>query len=128
MSGKRHRQKGTRRELEIVHLHRELGADALRVPLSGAAEGHPGDVLIKLQGDTLRGEVKARKSGEGFVTLERWLGANDFLFLKRDRAEPVVVLPWPTYERLIRAALALDGLVKLSEQPTANEAPLDGAA
>jgi hypothetical protein len=33
-------------------------------------------------------EVKARKSGEGFMTLERWLGDADALFLRRDRAEP----------------------------------------
>jgi hypothetical protein len=26
--------------------------------------------------------------------LERWLGDNDALFLRRDRAEPMIVLPW----------------------------------
>ena len=37
----------------------------------------------------------------GFVTLESWLGENDALFLIRDRAEPLVVLPWASWERLV---------------------------
>jgi hypothetical protein len=46
-------------------------------------------------------EVKARKSGEGFAMLERWLGDADALFLRRDRAEPVVVLPWRIWARMV---------------------------
>ena len=46
-------------------------------------------------------EVKARASGEVFKTLESWLGENDVLFLIRDRAEPLVVLPWASWERLV---------------------------
>ena len=44
-------------------------------------------------GDMLRAEVKARGQGEGFRTLERWLGENDVLFLWRDRVPPLVVVP-----------------------------------
>ena len=32
---------------------------------------------------------------------ERWLGDNDLIFLRRDRAEPMVVLPWETWARLL---------------------------
>jgi len=39
-------------------------------------------------------EVKTRGNGEGFTMLERWLGDADILFLRRDRPEPLVVLPW----------------------------------
>jgi len=46
-------------------------------------------------------EVKGRANGEGFATLERWLGENDALFLRRDRAEPVVVLPWRIWAMLL---------------------------
>jgi hypothetical protein len=35
-------------------------------------------------------------SGAGFATLERWLGDADALFLRRYRADPLVVLPWTT--------------------------------
>ena len=41
----------------------------------------------------MKAEVKARGDGDGFRTLERWLGGNDALFLWRDRAAPFVVLP-----------------------------------
>jgi hypothetical protein len=103
MSGRRSRDKGYRREVEIVDLHRGLGiAGAHRVPLSGAVAGYAGDVKIPHLGATLTGEVKARAGGEGFKTLERWLGENDMLFLRRDRTTPLVVLPWGTYVRLLK--------------------------
>lgn len=101
MSGAKHKRKGSRVEREIVALHVELGRPAKRVPLSGSAPGFKGDVLIELDDGELRGEVKARKEGAGFVTLERWLGDNQALFLRRNHAEPIVVLPWATWARLV---------------------------
>ena len=93
------RRKGSRIEREIVNRHREIGIHAERVPLSGAAKGSfAGDVIVA----GMVAEVKARSGGSGFKTLERWLGDNDLLFLRRDRAEPLVVLSWATYVRLLK--------------------------
>lgn len=98
--GKRSRDKGQRIEREIVALHREMGIEAERIPLSGAAGGSfTSDVLIAGE---MRAEVKARASGQDFATIERWLGANDRLFLRRDPAEPLVVMPWRSYRQLLR--------------------------
>src|SRR3954471_3629686 len=107
MAGRAHRQKGDRREREIVALHLGMGCKAERVPLSGAVryQGNGADIDVYALGQDaapLVCEVKARASGEGFTTLERWLGENCALFLKRDRAEPLVVLPWRTWERLLK--------------------------
>ena len=108
MSGKRHRQKGDRIERELVRRHVDIGVAAERVPLSGAAGGsYSGDVDVFAFGPTrapLKTEVKARANGTGFVQLERWLGDNDVLFLRRDRAEPLVVLPWATWAKLVKVA------------------------
>lgn len=94
----RAKQKGDRIEREIVDLHKEINIPAQRVPLSGAAGGvFTGDVVI---GD-MRAEVKCRASGSGFKTLELWLGSNDLLFLRRDRQQPLIVMPWTTYEKLM---------------------------
>jgi len=105
--GKPSRDKGGRIEREIVNLHKAMGVHAARVPLSGAAGGaYSGDVDIYVDGPEeapLVTEVKARASGGGFVTIEKWLGENDALFLRRDRAEPLVVLPWRVWKRLIEA-------------------------
>lgn len=46
--------------------------------------------------------MKARRRAEGFKMIEAWLGENDALFLRRDRADPLVVLPWRTWERLLK--------------------------
>ena len=58
------RDKGNRREREIVQRHRDLGIDAQRVPLSGAAGGRfSGDIDLNPFGaedTTLTTEVKAR--------------------------------------------------------------------
>ena len=104
--GRRSRDKGARREREIVNLHRELGIPTQRVPLSGACGGaYSGDVDIYIDGleeSPIIGEVKARANGQGFKTIEKFLGDNDVLFLRRDHASPMIVLPWRTWIRLIK--------------------------
>jgi Holliday junction resolvase len=102
------RDKGPRIEREIVALQAELGIKAERVPLSGAAryQGNGADIDVYGFGEDaapLVGEVKARGNGEGFTTLERWLGDSDVLFLRRDRAEPMIVLPWRAWAQLLSA-------------------------
>ena len=94
--GKASRDKGLRRERAIVDLHSKCGLRAERVPLSGATHyrGNGADVDLYVRGTApVKAEVKARGDGDGFRTLERWLGGNDALFLWRDRAAPFVVLP-----------------------------------
>jgi hypothetical protein len=101
--GKPSRDKGARRERELVQLHRGIGVDCARVPLSGAAGGDfAGDLRISVADLAFRGESKARGDGSGFKTLERWLAGNDVLFLRRDRCEPMVVLSWETYAALLQ--------------------------
>lgn len=46
MSGRASRQKGMRGEYAVRDMFRLLGADAHRVPLSGAAQGFKGDVMV----------------------------------------------------------------------------------
>lgn len=108
MSGRSAKRKGSRVEREIVKLHLDAGIPAMRVPLSGAMPGFKGDVLIGDGRKRLRAEVKARKGGAGFVTLEKWKGSNDVLILKRDREEPMVVLGWSLYIEAIREYLKGD--------------------
>jgi Holliday junction resolvase len=107
MSGAKHRQKGDRVEREFVELHRALGVHTERVPLSGASlyQENGGDIDIYVHGRDaapIIGEVKARKNGAGFKTLEGWLGENDIPFLKRNNASPMVVLPWETWAGLLK--------------------------
>jgi hypothetical protein len=88
-------------------LHVGLGSKAERVPLSGASpyQGNWLDIDVYGFGSDaapLVCEVKARGNGAGFATLERWLGDADTLFLRRDRAEPVVVLPWRIWARMVK--------------------------
>ena len=94
------KRKGTRIEQELVRRHLAAGIPATRVPLSGACGGlYSGDLRIA---GGLVAESKCRAGGSGFTTIERWLADNDFLFLRRDRAEPLVVMPWPIYVRLMQ--------------------------
>ena len=107
--GKASRDKGARRERQIVDLHRAVGIKAERVPLSGAMRfrnTEKTDVDVYPLGPDAAPfvcEVKARADGEGFKTLERWLGEGDALFLIRDRATPLVVLPWARWEQVLLA-------------------------
>lgn len=106
MSGARHRQKGDRIEREIVDRHKEIGVHSERYPLSGASRfrGSSHDVDIYPFGREvapLVAEIKARKDGQGFCQLERWLGSYDALFLRRNNADPLVLLPWRVWVALL---------------------------
>lgn len=102
------RNKGARTERGIVTALRDAGIPAERVPLSGAAryQGNGADLDWYARGKDaapLVCEVKARANGEGFAVLERWLGDHDALILKRDRQEPLVVLPWRVALEFLKA-------------------------
>jgi Holliday junction resolvase len=106
MSGARHRRKGDNIEREIVERHRAIGIHAERYPLSGASRfrgtGHDVDLFLFGRDEAPAvAEVKARKPGAGFVTLEKWLGEFDALFLRRNNSDPLVVVPWRIWSRLI---------------------------
>lgn len=103
MGGRASKQKGDRAERKIVKLHKEMGVECQKVPLSGAvkAEGFDCDLRIKIPPEPLKAEVKARANGEEFRSVATWLEGNDLLFLIKDRAEPLVVMSWDTYEALV---------------------------
>lgn len=89
--GKFSRDKGNRVERFVVNALQDAGFGAERVPLSGATHGRfGGDVSMPLGGKDLRGEIKCR--AEGFANLYSWIEGADFLVLKADRKEPLVVL------------------------------------
>jgi hypothetical protein len=88
--GRASRQKGNRTERAIVRLLQERGLTAERVPLSGAAHGRfGGDVSVPVLGVDRRVEVKCR--GDGFRELHKWLAGVDFLIVRADRRELLVV-------------------------------------
>ena len=106
MSGAPHRRKGDRLERELVDRHWALGIHAERYPLSGASHfrgsGHDVDVYALGKDEApLVAEVKSRKNGAGFTTLEKWLGEFDALFLRRNNCDPLVLVPWRTWTRLL---------------------------
>lgn len=107
--GKAQRDKGARRERQVAEMHNAIGVKAERVPLSGAVafrNTRATDLDIYPLGNNAAPwvtEVKARGNGEGFVTIKRWLGDADALFLVEDRATPLVVLPWSRWQELLLA-------------------------
>lgn len=106
MSGAKHRQKGNRAEREIVDLHKDINVHAERYPLSGSSRfrgsGHDIDLYpFGRESAPLVAEVKARKDGEGFIQLEKWLAEFDALFLRRNHSTPLVVLPWRVWAAML---------------------------
>jgi Holliday junction resolvase len=104
LGGKSSRDKGLRVEREIVNELKGLGVDAERVPLSGAAGGSfSGDITISKDDPIgkLVAEVKARKNGSGFRTIEKWMGDNDLIFLKKNNQKPMVIMNWELFSKFI---------------------------
>ena len=42
-----------------------------------------------------------QRRGQGFAQLERWLNTYDLLFLRRNHADPLVLLPWRVWAALL---------------------------
>jgi hypothetical protein len=106
--GRASRDKGARRERQVVAMHQAIGVRCERVPLSGAVryQGNGSDVDVYPfgpDGAPWIGEVKSRCNGEGFATITRWLADADFLALVEDRAAPLIVLPWARWQDLLLA-------------------------
>jgi hypothetical protein len=104
--GKSQRTKGAVYERAIVNTLKEAGIAAKRVPLSGM--GHEasedgefaGDIVLPWLGK--REKFEAKKRGNGFSLLYRWLGRHRGLFVAADRKETLVILRMSDFVELIR--------------------------
>jgi hypothetical protein len=118
MAGKKHKEKGDRAERWVVEELKALGLYAQRVPLSGAAEGEfGGDIRFGMPGEFASrwsAEVKSREEGRGWAQVRNWLGYNHCLFLKEDRLDPLVVMPWERFKAIISNLLILKNSVSNS--------------
>lgn len=90
------RQKGDRFERACVNRLKELGIDAQRVPLSGAAGGQFGSDIIA---NGRKIECKTRKRFIGQFL--NWLDGNYALMVKEDRSETLVVMRLDDFAALI---------------------------
>lgn len=96
MSGRKSRNKGYRGEHELVVKLNENLISAKRVPLSGGS-WVKGDIILEGLGV---GEVKLR--ADGFKEIYKWLANNDFLFIKRDRDQYLVVMPLDDWMEMVK--------------------------
>jgi hypothetical protein len=86
--------------------HTALGIKGERYSLSGGTRflgsGHDVDIYaFGMDEGPLVAEVKSRRSGAGFVTLEKRLGGYDCLSLSRNGAQAMVLLPWRVWAALL---------------------------
>ena len=103
--GRSSKTKGTRVERELVKKLEKDGIPAWRVPMSGAIGGSLNSDIKIGPDKEWDCEVKARKGGGGFVQIERWLGNNQCLFLKRGFQDPLVVVEWDVFVDLFKSHL-----------------------
>ncbi len=95
------RDKGNRYENEIVNALQDMGLDAERVPLSGAAGGsYTGDLTCPVLGEDKKLEAKRRASG--FKTLYGWMGDNYGIVIRDDRCPSLVVIRLEDFAKLAR--------------------------
>lgn len=100
--GKLSRDKGYRYEAETVNLLKGFHLDAWRVPLSGATSHDKGDIRVKVhfRDEPLTGECKRRAALP--VWISQALGKNDFLAMRADRGETLIVMRGDFFAELLQ--------------------------
>ena len=112
------RDKGSRFERELVDAFRSAGLDAYRIPLSGAATGFKSDVQVRLPGGTKTIECKSRHNG--FRQVYEYLEGSDYLAIKQDRHETLMVMRLEAFIEFIRAYNDITETRGASKLPTPN--------
>lgn len=100
--GKLSRDKGYRYEAETVNLLKGFHLDAWRVPLSGATAHDKGDIRVRVhfRNQPLTGECKRRAALPAWIKAA--LGDNDFLAMRADRDETLVVVRASFFAELLQ--------------------------
>lgn len=95
------RRKGAGFEREVVHFfEKNLGVEAYRIPLSGAAKGFKGDVLVPgVFGDC---PIEVKYGDHIPRTLYTWLGENAALIVRRKRAPALIVMRLADWAKLMQ--------------------------
>ena len=99
------REKGRRRENQIVAALGERGIDALRISRPYISSDDL-EIVHPLRGG-LTGEVKARKDASGWKTIKTWKRNADVLFLVEDRTSPLVVVDFDLF-----CDIFIDGIIR----------------
>lgn len=101
-NGKGQRQKGDRFEREFVNFMLDANIPAIRVPLSGSTGYQKGDVRLKPASwpDPMFGELKRRKNLPEWI--EKALGEHDFMAMRGDRGETLVVITAERFRDLLQ--------------------------
>jgi hypothetical protein len=106
MAGRASKQKGSRNERGLVRLLIDAGFAASRSPLSGALRnpnfGGGCDVVVPMFGRDHR--IECKHHANGFARLYRWLVGVDFLIVRADRSEPLVVMPLSTLIKIAKGS------------------------
>jgi hypothetical protein len=99
------KRKGYAAEIWLRDKHLQQGIPCERVPLSGLMGGkYDGDLAIpNVEQREFSIESKARKNGTGFKTLETWMQDKQIMFLKRNHQNPLVVMDFDTYMKLMKS-------------------------
>ena len=92
---------GNRWESKILRLFHEAGfADAKKTYQPAQSAGlDPGDIHV----NGYKVEVKYRRTGTGYKTLRKWIEKKDHLVLCEPRLDPLVVLRFDDYVKLLGA-------------------------
>jgi hypothetical protein len=128
--GRSNRRAGSRAEHEVVKWLTAAGITAERVPLSGqnGKTMFNSDVHAIIGGGRQKIEVKKRKGGAGFVTINKWMEGSDMLVLRENLKPALVVMSFDLMLELVNATPPQADPLDCIESGSASEAvgPDDG--
>lgn len=100
--GRYAREKGARHERHVVKLLKDADIDAHKVPLSGAVEGYPGDVLIEHPSlGRIIVQCKNGKQGRAYSGINAALGIWDCIHVTGKTGTEMIGMPWDEFIRFL---------------------------
>jgi hypothetical protein len=110
MGGRSAKVKGSGFERECTNRLKDRGIHAEKVPLSGAAgrffAAAEADIDIHFAENDIR-KVECKRRKDSWKELYKWIEGNDFLFLRSDNKETLVVMGWEDFVQLTKDQIEL---------------------
>lgn len=106
-------RKGYRGENQLVHIFKESGIEAKRVPMSGGTQFAKGDIHISHNGGILRAEVKIRKNAFNLLYALIDVNKHNMMLVRQDNELTLILMRLTDFIEFLCGGITLQELQEI---------------